>query len=86
MRYYYVYIVQCSDKSYYIGVTNNVDRRVGEHNEGLDRKSYTYNRRPVKLIKSYYFNDINEAISFEKQFKGWKRSKKELFIKVVFSH
>ena len=81
MKYYYVYILQCSDDSYYIGVTNDVDRRVNEHNEGLNKKAYTYTRRPVVLLYQEYFMDVNEAIDFEKQIKGWSRAKKEALIR-----
>ncbi len=77
MRDYYVYILKCSDDSYYVGVTNNLERRFSEHNEGNSPTSYTYKRRPLKLIWSMHFNDIRKAISFEKQVKGWSRKKKE---------
>ena len=76
-HHYFVYIVECSDGLYYTGVTNNLDRRIWEHNEGIDPKSFTYNRRPVILKYYEYFSDINQAISWEKQLKGWSRKKKE---------
>ncbi|WKZ61243.1 MAG: GIY-YIG nuclease family protein [Cyclobacteriaceae bacterium] len=76
-HHYFVYIVECSDGLYYTGVTNNLDRRIWEHNEGIDPKSFTYNRRPVLLKYYEYFSDINQAISWEKQLKGWSRKKKE---------
>ena len=76
----YVYIVKCRDDSYYTGVTNNVEKRVAEHNYGLDKKSFTYSRRPVKLVFSQEFSDYHEAIRFEKQVKGWSRAKKEALI------
>ncbi|MBX2971395.1 MAG: GIY-YIG nuclease family protein [Cyclobacteriaceae bacterium] len=76
-HHYFVYIVECSDRMYYTGVTNNLDRRIWEHNEGIDQKSFTYNRRPVTLKYYEYFSDINQAISWEKQLKGWSRKKKE---------
>jgi putative endonuclease len=78
---YFVYIVECSDKSYYIGVTNDLDRRLWEHNNDNNTLAYTYKRRPVILKFFQHFQDINEAIEFEKQIKGWSRKKKEaLFI------
>jgi putative endonuclease len=79
-----VYIVNCKDDSYYTGVTNNVERRIVEHNSGLDKNSYTYSRRPVKLVYSQEFSDPNEAIRFEKQVKGWSRAKKEALIEGNF--
>ena len=72
----FVYIVECSDGSFYTGVTNNLDRRIEEHNEGLNYKSYTYNRRPVKLVYYESHSDPYYAIAREKQIKGWSRKKK----------
>jgi putative endonuclease len=74
---YYVYIVECKDGSYYVGVTNNIDRRMWEHNTGHDQGCYTYNRRPVQLKYFEHYTDVNQAISREKQLKGWSRKKKE---------
>ncbi|MFN8251371.1 MAG: GIY-YIG nuclease family protein [Ferruginibacter sp.] len=73
---YYVYIIECNDKSYYTGVTNDLDRRIWEHNNS-DVVSYTSNRRPVILRYFQRFLDINYAIAFEKQLKSWSRKKKE---------
>lgn len=80
MNTYYVYILKCSDNSYYSGVTNDIERRVAEHNAGNDRKAYTYKRRPLELLFCEAFININEAIDFEKQIKGWTRRKKETLI------
>ena len=80
----FVYIVNCKDDSYYTGVSNNVEKRVVEHNMGLDKKSYTYSRRLVKLAYSQDFSDPNEAIRFEKQVKGWSRAKKQALIEGDF--
>ena len=80
---YFVYIVQCSDESYYTGITSNLEKRINEHNSGLF-KGYTSSRLPVKLVYSNHFNDVNEAIHAEKQIKGWSRAKKEALIKGDF--
>ena len=78
---YYVYIVECSDKSYYTWVTNDYERRLWEHNNDDNRLSYTFKRRPVLLKYCERFQDIKQAIAWEKQLKGWGRKKKEaLFI------
>ena len=74
---YYVYILECSDKSYYTGITNDLEKRVSEHNLGLDHRSYTYVRRPVTLKYFEHFTDATQAIGREKQIKGWSRKKKE---------
>jgi len=76
----FVYIVECSDASFYTGVTNDLDRRIDEHNEGMNPKSYTFSRRPIKLA---YFEDHSDpyyAIAREKQIKGWSRKKKNAMI------
>lgn len=78
---YYVYIVECRDGSYYTGVTNDVDRRVEQHNEGLDPNCYTFKRRPVTLKYYEHFFHIKNAIAWEKQVKGWSRKKKEALFK-----
>jgi|ERR1700761_3156125 len=80
MKLMYVYILECSDKSYYTGVTNNVEKRVIEHNLGIHKESYTYSRRPVKLVFCEKFKDEFKAIEFEKQIKGWSRKKKQAII------
>lgn len=78
---YYVYIVQCKDGSYYTGVTNDLERRLWEHNSGFNTRCYTFNKYPVKLMYYEHSTDIRQAIAREKQLKGWSRKKKEaLFI------
>jgi len=83
MRNYYVYILKCSDQSYYTGVTNNLEKRFAEHQSGFI-KGYTSTRLPIKLVYSVSINDINEAIRFEKQIKGWSRKKKEALMRGDF--
>ena len=73
---YYVYILECSDRTLYVGVTNNLERRLLEHQKGKSNTSYTYNRRPVKLIWSEIFQDISYAIKVEKKLKKWSKAKK----------
>lgn len=50
MRIYYVYILKCSDGSYYTGVTNCLERRFAEHVDGRNVTCYTFSRRPVELV------------------------------------
>jgi len=75
-----VYIVLCSDDSFYIGVTNDVERRVWEHNEGIDTGCYTFKRRPVRLMYASEFPDAMSAIDWEKRIKRWSREKKQALI------
>ncbi len=80
MKTYYVYIVLCSDDSYYIGVTSNLEQRIIQHNSGYDDKSYTYTRRPVVLQHQEEFSNVDQAIEREKQLKNWSRKKKSALI------
>lgn len=80
MKTYFVYILKCSDKSYYTVVTNDFEGRIAAHNDGLDPHAYTFKRRPVELVFLQDFREIQEAIAFEKQVKGWGRKKKEAII------
>ena len=75
-----VYILECSDSSYYTGVTNDLDRRLWEHETGYDPSAYTFFRRQVKLVYSDWISDPSQAIALEKQIKGWSRAKKEALI------
>ena len=76
-----VYILKCADDSYYTGVTNDIQRRLFEHNTVEDRKSYLFSRRPFQLVFCEYFPTPAQAIDFEKKVKGWTRKKKEALIK-----
>ncbi|NQT49528.1 GIY-YIG nuclease family protein [Candidatus Kuenenbacteria bacterium] len=73
---YFVYILECSDESYYTGVTNNYKKRKKEHNDGKYQTCYTYSRRPLKLVYVEEHKYINDAIAREKQIKKWSRKKK----------
>jgi putative endonuclease len=72
----YVYILECADDSFYVGVTNNVGRRFIEHSTGIHEDSYTNSRRPLKLVFCRQFDSPIKAIKYEKQIKGWSRAKK----------
>jgi putative endonuclease len=80
----FVYILRCSDGSYYCGTARQgLELRVAEHNAG-HYGGYTATRRPVKLIFSQWFERITDAISAERQIKGWSRAKKEALIRGDF--
>ena len=76
----YLYILKCSDGSYYIGVTNNLDRRLIEHNQGINKESYTFTRRPVELVFHEMFSDFNLAFEWETKIKKWSKAKKQALI------
>ena len=77
----YLYIVKCSDSTYYTGVTNDLDRRLWEHNQGVSKTAYTYRRRPVEVVFCDEFRNPSEAIQAEKQVSDWSRKKKEALIR-----
>ena len=80
MKIYYVYILKCSDKSYYTGITSNLAQRIFEHNQGKHKESYTFKRRPITLVFYAEFSEVGFAIDTEKQIKKWSRVKKEALI------
>ena len=69
---FYVYILRCSDDSYYTGHTENVESRVHKHDAG-EMDDYTRRRRPVRLVFSQEFPTREEALAAERQIKGWRR-------------
>ncbi len=75
-----VYILRCADASYYAGHTDDLEKRVAEHELGLV-PGYTHTRRPVKLVFADEFPSRLEALERERQIKGWSRAKKEALIK-----
>ena len=76
----HVYILRCSDGSYYVGSTRgSLDKRIAEHNAGTF-DGYTAQRRPVTLVFSQDFDRIADAVAAERQLKGWSRAKKEALI------
>ena len=76
MKIYYVYILKCSDSTYYTGITSNLEKRVIEHASGHHKDSYTFSRRPVSLVFHAEFTEPKKAIETEKQIKKWSKIKK----------
>lgn len=80
MNKFFVYILECADKSLYVGCTNNLERRLEQHNNSKWGAHYTKIRRPVILKYSEKFETLREARRRESEIKGWRRGKKlELF-------
>lgn len=73
---YFVYIVECIDKSFYVGCTNNLERRIYEHNNSKFGAHYTKAKRPVILKYTEKFETLKEARRREVEIKGWRREKK----------
>jgi hydrogenase expression/formation protein HypE len=76
---FWVYILRCSDGSYYVGHTDKLEQRLAQHNQGAI-PGYTRTRRPVTLAYSDRFLTRLEAMDAERQLKGWSRAKKEALI------
>jgi len=77
---WYVYIVQCKDKSLYTGITNNISKRIWLHNNKLGAKSL-FGKLPVKLVYQEKLSDQIIAAKREREIKGWTRQKKLELIK-----
>lgn len=75
----FVYILECSDGSYYTGSTKDLKRRIAQHQMGKGA-NHTRKRLPVKLLYYEEYNRIDEAFHREKQIQGWSRKKKEALI------
>jgi len=77
---FWVYILKCSDNSYYTGHTENLEKRLAEHRDATI-PCYTQSRLPVELAFSDSSPTRKEALSAERQIKGWSRKKKEAMIR-----
>ncbi len=78
---YYLYILKCSDDSLYTGITTDLKRRVGEHNNGKLGAKYTMTRRPVEMVYSKKFKDRSRASVAEVGIKKLNRTQKLDLIK-----
>jgi putative endonuclease len=74
-------MLSCADGSLYVGATNNLSKRLHEHNNLKSGAHYTKIRRPVELVYSEEFETLAEARKREAEIKGWKREKKTELIK-----
>ena len=79
MRTYYVYIMASRSRVLYVGVTNDLTRRVDEHKRGLNA-GFTSRYRVTRLVHFEEFGDIRDAIAREKEIKGWKRLRKTCLV------
>ena len=81
MKDYFVYIVECSDGTYYTGITTNVKRRLLEHNYSFKSAKYTRSRRPVTLVYCKQVGTRSEAQKEEYRIKKLNRAQKQRIIK-----
>jgi predicted GIY-YIG superfamily endonuclease len=75
-----MYILECADGSYYVGSTQDLERRLWEHQQGSGAK-YTSRRLPVKLVYTEEYERVSEAYAREKQVQNWSRAKREALIR-----
>ncbi len=76
---FWVYMLECADKSYYVGHTEDLEKRMAEH-VGGELGGYTATRRPVRLVFTQECSSRDEALTAERQIKGWSRKKKQALI------
>ncbi len=76
---FWVYILRCSDGSYYVGHSDDLDRRTAEHQSG-DFGGFTSSRLPVALVFAAEMPSRDDALIRERQIKKWSRAKKEALI------
>ncbi len=80
---YFVYILECADSTLYVGSTNNIEKRLHEHNALKSGAHYTKIRRPVVLKYTEELPSLSDARKREAEIKSWPRSKKlALFLSV----
>tara|TARA_R110001583_G_scaffold65796_1_gene189893 strand:+ start:1944 stop:2252 length:309 start_codon:yes stop_codon:yes gene_type:complete len=73
---FYIYILECSDGSYYTGHTESLEKRLAQHHQAYFHECYTARHLPVTLVYQASFNTRDEALTIERQIKGWSRKKK----------
>jgi putative endonuclease len=79
-KFMYLYILKCSDGSFYTGVSSNLEGRLAKHEAGYYPDCYTFRRRPVELVFSEQFVDFHLAFEWETRIKKWSRAKKEALV------
>ncbi len=80
----HTYILRCSDGSYYVGSTMDLDARLAQHQNG-EGAIYTRRRRPVELVWAGEFASVADAFAYEKRVQGWSRAKREALIRGDFA-
>lgn len=79
---WYVYILLCVDGTLYTGISNNLEKRFLDHQNGKAAR-YTRSHKPVKLVYSEQLPTQSEALKRERQIKGWSRTKKIMILKLL---
>ena len=79
MEFFFLYILQCSDSLFYVGHTDDIEKRLAQHQAGSSI-GFTFHRLPVKLVFLQSFQTRDEAFIAERKIKNWSRKKKEALI------
>ena len=77
---FWVYMLQCADQSYYVGHTNDLEKRIAEHQAGT-MDGYTATRRPIEVVFTQEFPSREDALAVELQIKGWSRKKQQALVR-----
>ncbi len=80
----FLYILKCNDGSFYTGSTNNLERRLEEHQQGIGA-NYTSKRLPLELVYYEIYDKVEHAFYREKQIQRWTHKKKEALVKGEFN-
>jgi predicted GIY-YIG superfamily endonuclease len=75
-----MYILECSDGSFYVSSTRDIERRLEQHNNGTGA-AYTRQRRPVELVYAAEFASVDDAFAWEKRVQRWSRGKRQALIR-----
>jgi len=82
LKCWFVYLIECSDGSYYCGITVDVNRRIMQHNCGKGAK-YTRGRGPVKLLLAKNVKSMSRALSIEYAIKKQKKKNKAAYLQKI---
>jgi putative endonuclease len=80
----FMYILECRDRSFYVGSTRSLDARIAQHQAG-EGAEYTRHRLPVVLVFATEFARIEDAFLMEKRVQGWSRAKRQALIEGRYS-
>ena len=81
MPSFHTYMLRCADGTYYVGHTDDLERRLVEHHHGAYPNGYTAGRRPVELAYAVELATRDDAKALEKKLKGWSNAKKRALIR-----
>ena len=83
MANFFVYILECSDQSYYVGFTDDLEKRISQHNSKKFHCSYTSTRLPIKILWHQHFSSQEEALDIEKKLKAGLAQKRGFLSKIT---